>query len=136
MQRKICQVTFKFLFLSFGVIPAPTNAMDSQQEIFYDIDIINNINVLFERSDWDRTLDQLYADGEEERLVGTAVINGVRFDSVGVRYKGNSSYRPNQNKNPFRIPNYQSIQVKITLLCKFSNDTLSFYKQTHQKNQR
>ncbi len=103
MQRKICQVTFKFLFLSFGVIPAPTNAMDSQQEIFYDIDIINNINVLFERSDWDRTLDQLYADGEEERLVGTAVINGVRFDSVGVRYKGNSSYRANQIKNPLNI---------------------------------
>jgi spore coat protein CotH len=77
--------------------------VDSEQEIFYNINIINNIDIIFERDNWDRTLDQLYAAGEEERLVGTALINGVRFDSVGVRYKGNSSYRANQIKNPLNI---------------------------------
>ena len=30
-------------------------------------------------------------------------INGVAFDSVGVRYKGNSSYNPSYNKNPLHI---------------------------------
>ena len=35
--------------------------------------------------------------------MGTAVINGITYDSVGVRYKGNSSYRANQIKNPLNI---------------------------------
>jgi spore coat protein CotH len=30
-------------------------------------------------------------------------VNGTLFDSVGVKYKGNSSYNANQVKNPFHI---------------------------------
>ncbi|MFN6013490.1 MAG: CotH kinase family protein, partial [Flavobacteriales bacterium] len=30
-------------------------------------------------------------------------INGVVYDSVGVKYKGNSSYNANNNKNPLHI---------------------------------
>lgn len=70
---------------------------------FYDIDSINTIEIIFTEPNWDEILDSLYALGEEERLVGTAVINGVQFDSVGVRYKGSSSYNPNQLKNPLNI---------------------------------
>ncbi len=70
---------------------------------FYDINTINTIEITFEESNWDYLLDQLYAAGDEERLVGTVSVNGEVFDSVGVRYKGNSSYRPNQVKNPLNI---------------------------------
>lgn len=35
--------------------------------------------------------------------MGTVTINGQVFDSVGVRYKGNSSYNANQVKNPLNI---------------------------------
>ena len=70
---------------------------------FYDIDSINTIELTFVESNWDQILDNLYAAGDEERLVGSAVINGVFFDSVGVRYKGNSSYRPEYVKNPLNI---------------------------------
>ncbi len=73
------------------------------QQDFYDINTVNNIYLYFTQSNWDQILDQLYAAGNEERLVGTAIINGVTYDSVGVRYKGNSSYNPNNNKNPFNI---------------------------------
>ena len=31
------------------------------------------------------------------------IINGITYDSVGVRYKGNSSYNANQVKNPLNI---------------------------------
>ncbi len=69
---------------------------------FYDIDQVNSVELFFTQSNWDQILDQLYAAGED-RLVGTAVINGVTYDSVGVRYKGNSSYNANRTKNPFNI---------------------------------
>nr|WP_282959061.1 CotH kinase family protein [Desulfobacter hydrogenophilus] len=45
----------------------------------------------------------MYAAGDEERLEGTAVINGTTYENVGVRYKGNSSYRAEQIKNPLNI---------------------------------
>jgi spore coat protein CotH len=70
---------------------------------FYNINTINTIEITFEESNWDYILDQLYAAGDEERLIGTVIINGEFFDSVGVRYKGNSTYQPNQVKNPLNI---------------------------------
>ena len=70
---------------------------------FYDINTINTIEVTFTESNWDYLLDQLVSNGQEERLLGSVTINGQVFDSVGVRYKGNSSYHSNQVKNPLNI---------------------------------
>ncbi len=70
---------------------------------FYDVNTVNTIEIVFTEPDWDEILDSLYAAGDEERLVGTAIINNVQYDSVGVRYKGNSSYNPHQIKNPLNI---------------------------------
>lgn len=70
---------------------------------FYDISTINTIEITFEESNWDYILDQLYAAGNEERLTGTVALNGQVFDSVGIRYKGNSTYNANQVKNPLNI---------------------------------
>lgn len=69
----------------------------------YDINTITTIELTFEESNWDYLLDQLFAAGNEERLMGTAVVNGIQFDSVGVRYKGNSSYNSRNVKNPLNI---------------------------------
>ncbi len=88
----ITLLTFVVLFLT-----------DVLGEDFYDINTINTIEITFENSNWNYILDFLYAAGDEERLIGTAIINGVRFDSVGVRYKGNSSYVANQVKNSLNI---------------------------------
>jgi hypothetical protein len=70
---------------------------------FYDIETINTIEIVFEESNWDNLLDNLEAAGNEERLLGTVTLNGQVFDSVGVRYKGNSSYNSSNAKNPFNI---------------------------------
>ncbi len=75
----------------------------SSAQNFYDITRVNTIELLFAEPDWDRILDSLYAAGQDERLMGTAFVNGVRFDSVGVRYKGQSSYHPDRIKNPLNI---------------------------------
>jgi len=70
---------------------------------FYDPGQVNTIELYFTQTNWDQILDNLFAQGNEERLLGTAIINGVTYDSVGVRYKGNSSYSANRAKNPFNI---------------------------------
>jgi hypothetical protein len=78
------------------------NSFAHSQDL-YDINTINTVEITFQESNWDYLLDQLYAAGLEERLMGSVTINGQVFDSVGVRYKGNSTYSPNQVKNPFNI---------------------------------
>ena len=90
----------KFILFFLGAFVL-INSINSQD--FYDIDTINAIELTFQESNWDYLLDQLYAEGDEERLIGTLAINDEIFDSVGVRYKGNSSYTPNQVKNPLNI---------------------------------
>lgn len=70
---------------------------------FYEINTINTVELEFEQSNWDELLDQLALKGQEERLLGTAIVNGITYDSVGVRYKGNSSYNANNTKNPLNI---------------------------------
>ncbi|MCD4728738.1 MAG: CotH kinase family protein [Pirellulales bacterium] len=73
------------------------------QEGFYDISTVNSVELIFVEDNWDELLDSLFAAGDKERLVGTAIINGVQYDSVGVRFKGNSTYHPDRLKNPFNI---------------------------------
>lgn len=70
---------------------------------FYDIETVNTIEIEFDSPYWDEILDSLYELGEGERLVGNAIINGEPFDSVGVRYKGYSTFDPDHIKNPFNI---------------------------------
>lgn len=77
--------------------------VNSYSQDFYDINTINTVEITFAESNWDYLLDNLFAAGDEERLLGSIVINGTSYDSVGVRYKGNSSYNANQVKNPLNI---------------------------------
>lgn len=70
---------------------------------FYDVNTIRRIDLVFTQPNWDQILDSLYAAGLEERLLGTAIIDGMTFDSVGVRYKGQSTYSPGRTKCPFNI---------------------------------
>jgi spore coat protein CotH len=75
----------------------------STAQNFYDINTINVIEITFPQDNWNSMLHQLVSQGQEGRLPGTAVVNNIQFDSVGVRYKGNSSYSANRVKNPLNI---------------------------------
>ena len=69
----------------------------------YDIDHITEIKIYFDDANWDATMDSYYANDQDELLYGTCEINGVNYDSVGVAYKGNSTYNENNLKNPLKI---------------------------------
>ena len=86
-------IAFFFLFL---------HASLSGQE-FYDVEAIQTIELSFPFSNWDYQLDTAKAGSESYIIATKCVINGEVYDSVGVKYKGNSSYQPGNTKNPFHI---------------------------------
>ncbi len=69
----------------------------------YDDSIIQKIEITFNANNWDQLLDNAYATTEDYILAESVSINGLMFDSVGVKYKGNSTYNSSQVKNPFHI---------------------------------
>jgi spore coat protein CotH len=70
----------------------------------YDPAVVQEVKLEFFQSNWDFKLDSLKAIDNGDYLLAKSVeINGLLFDSVGVKYKGNSSYSPGNNKNPLHI---------------------------------
>ena len=70
---------------------------------FYALDTIQTIEITFAQSNWDQLLDNEKAGADGYIMAQSVSINGQVFDSVGVKYKGNSTYRATQTKNPFHI---------------------------------
>ncbi len=71
---------------------------------FYSLDKINEIRITFPFNNWDAKLDSLHTVDPDLRLLANIInINGKLLDSVGIRFKGNSTYRANNAKNPFNI---------------------------------
>jgi len=89
----------RFSFLFFFTIS--TLAIFSQN--LYDTGQVTTIEITFQESNWDEILKGFYAAGNGERLLATVKINGIVFDSVGVRYRGGNTYNPSNVKNPLNI---------------------------------
>ena len=51
------------------------------------------IRIYLTQNNWDEILDSLYVAGDKGRMQATLFIDGIQYDSVGVRYKGYSSCR-------------------------------------------
>lgn len=66
--------------------------------------VVQEVRIEFLNKDWDRKLDSLKQANPEARILATAWVNGQRFDSVGVRYKGNSSYFRARNETLKKLP--------------------------------
>ncbi|MDI1355591.1 MAG: CotH kinase family protein [bacterium] len=86
---------FLFFFLLTPKSPAQTN--------FYDITRIQKIEIFFQEQNWDHILDTTKYGTDKFTMAKWVKINGLYFDSVGVKYKGNSSYDSTYLKNPFHI---------------------------------
>jgi spore coat protein CotH len=79
------------------------NINSYSQDEFYNVDSIREIKIYFNEPNWDYILDSLYISGLKERLLASVEIDGVFYDSIGIRYKGYSSVSVNRIKNPFNI---------------------------------
>lgn len=70
---------------------------------FYDINTVQSISITFSQSNWDYMLDTAKAGSDGYIMAQSVTVNGTTFDSVGVKYKGNSTYNSSYVKNPFHI---------------------------------
>ena len=79
----------------FNVLSCLCVAVNLTAQSFYDSGILQEIKITFFQDNWDFKLDSLKnIDGGDYLLARSVEINGELFDSVGVKYKGNSSYSP------------------------------------------
>ena len=73
----------------------------------YDIYRVRDLKLQFDDDNWANQLDSLKQLGNEDRLISKLTIDGMVYDSVGIRYKGNSSYynvrKSKSSKLPFNI---------------------------------
>jgi len=92
MRKLLITLLFGFILLPFC----------SFSQNFYNRDTIQVIEIFFSFANWDAQLDA--NEASETYIYADSVrINGQSFDSCGIRYKGNSSYNPTNQKNPLHI---------------------------------
>jgi hypothetical protein len=90
----------KLAFIAFIFLIFFNGSLHCQS--FYSRDTIQVIELYFSFTNWDAQLDA--NEATETYIYADSVrINGQVYDSCGVRYKGNSSYSPNNQKNPLHI---------------------------------
>lgn len=84
-----------------------TGAIIGTSQDIYDVENIIDVRLTFSAPDWSSKLDSLKQLGNDKRLLANAVINGISYPNVGVRFKGNSSYfnvrKTGSPKLPFNI---------------------------------
>jgi hypothetical protein len=99
----------------------------------YDMDHITFIEIEFSSSDWDALMDANDLTDDGTKLTATVTIDGTSYDSVGVAYKGNSSYSASNLKNPLNIElNYtytQRYQGYSTLKLASGKNDPSFVRE-------
>ncbi len=69
----------------------------------YDPEHIAKIELTFVEEDWQYPLHYYHSLKKGQRHIGQLMIDGEAFDSVGVRFKGFSSYSRKNAKNPLNI---------------------------------
>ncbi len=80
-------------------LPPPASAI-------FDKDAVHEIRIRFRQADWYQQLTRTYDQFPDDTpyLEGSLTWGEYKFDSIGVRFKGNSSYRgATTRKKPFRI---------------------------------
>lgn len=78
-----------------------------QAQDLYSLNSVKDVKITFKQKNWAKILDTYKEAGNDKRLTGSVTIDGVRYDSVGIRHKGNSSYynvrKTGSSKLPFNI---------------------------------
>ena len=107
---RMCTFLYRLLIIGFALILSDTV---SYAQEFYGKGT-QEVRLTLPYPNWDRKLDSLKSVNPSARLLGTAVVNGTRFDSVGIRYKGNSSYFRSRKETIKKLP----MNVKLDFMIK------------------
>lgn len=97
-------ISWKQILLGCLLCFTPLSIISLKAQDFYDINKIQEIKLYFEQSNWSNLLIAAAQSTDEPYIFcKKVVINGVAFDSVGAKYKGNSTFNATRNKNPWHI---------------------------------
>mgnify|MGYP001418140627 CR=1 FL=1 len=101
---RVIVIFLMFPLFSFGqILHNPQDIYDSQGGLF-DEDSLRVINLEFYLPSYHSYLVNSWYYSPSERIPAILTLNGITYDSVGVRYKGNSTFcLPNDNSNP-KVP--------------------------------
>jgi hypothetical protein len=102
--KKWIVIFFTFPLSSFGqTLYNPQGLYDNPGGLF-DEDSLRVINLEFYMPNYHNYLVNSWYYSPSERIPAKLTLNGTTYDSVGVRYKGNSTFcLPNDNLNP-KVP--------------------------------
>ncbi len=99
------------VLLCFGSIRAQ---VPDSSALLFDETVVHEYELSFYIEDWEEALEYNYENGEEY-MPARLVYNGMVWDSIGVRYKGNSSYMMSRGtpKKPlkFKFTEYRDEQT-------------------------
>jgi len=94
--RKICITLFIFAI-----------SLTLQAQNLYDVNSVKDVKIEFKQDNWAKILDTYKEAGKDQRLTASITIDGIKYEDVGVRHKGNSSYynvrKTGSTKLPFNI---------------------------------
>ncbi len=92
-----------FLALLLSALAIGTAAAQNPGDNVFAGTKVHTIKLRFPQPRYWDSLTTYYSKGDEQYIAASAVIDGVQYDSIGVRLKGNSSYSHPNNKKSFRL---------------------------------
>ena len=88
------------LILLIPMLAVAQNAKTARP--LFDKKTIGEIRLTLPSKNWNDALDSMRIYGEG-MMVGTAMVDGNKYEEVGVRFRGNKSYQTGMKRNPFQI---------------------------------
>jgi len=91
--------SLKYVFIALYLI---VSSYAGGQDL-YNIDTVRTGYLNFYDINWQTILDSFKTNNMDDRVLADLTVDGILMDSVGVRFKGNSSYTGPGVKKPFNI---------------------------------
>ena len=92
----------KYLLAFICLLSIALSGLSAQD--LYDSTRIAEIKIYFKQANWHHILDSAKMSGSNDRLMATVYVDGKKFENVGVRYKGNSSFKNPRSKGHKKLP--------------------------------
>ena len=104
MKTKILfwSAVFYFFFSFFFPSYSRSNISAEGDSLFAGIHV-HTVNIRFSQANYWDSLIFYYNQGLEQYMSATVIANGITYNNVGVRLKGNSSFSHPNNKKSFRL---------------------------------
>jgi spore coat protein CotH len=93
----------KIVLLALLLTPFAVNASGDDAASFFDDSEVKEIHIYFSNPNWYNTLYQAHNTADDPYFPATLSYGDTTVDNIGVRFKGNSSFRISSIKKSFKL---------------------------------